>query len=83
MEGSLTGAEVSEEDGHVYMDYKQTIADFTRCKYSKWHPGCYYEYFSLDALKSNPDLLANSDPADFDAMKDFIYYVYYEDDKCN
>ncbi len=33
-------------------------------------------------MKSNPDLLANSDPADLDAMKDFIYYVYYEDDKC-
>jgi hypothetical protein len=33
-------------------------------------------------LKSNPDLLANSDPADLEAMKDFIYYVYYEDDKC-
>jgi hypothetical protein len=70
------------EDGHVYLDYMQSITDFTQCGPSGWYPGCYFEYYPLGALKSSPDLLANSDPADLEAMKDFIYYVYYEDDKC-
>jgi hypothetical protein len=60
----------------------QSITDFTQCGPSGWYPGCYFEYYPLGALKSSPDLLANSDPADLEAMKDFIYYVYYEDDKC-
>ncbi|KAL7458231.1 hypothetical protein ACHAWC_009761 [Mediolabrus comicus] len=81
VEGNFTGGEV-REDGHVYLDYMNSTTDFTQCGPSGWYPGCYFEYYSLGALKSSPGLLANSDPADLEAMKDFIYYVYYEDDKC-
>ena len=71
--------EVSEETGHVMLE---SIDDYTHCSISGIYPNCNYEYESLDALISNPDLLANSNPADLEAMQDFIYYVYYEDDKC-
>ncbi len=74
--------EVSEETGDVMLDYMQFIDDYSHCSISGWYPNCYFEYESLDALTSNPDLLANSNPTDLEVMKDFIYYVYYEDDKC-
>jgi hypothetical protein len=74
VEGSFTGGGV-REDGHVYLDYMQSITDFTQCGPSGWYPGCYFEYYPLGVLKSSPDLLANSDPADLEAMKDFIYYT--------
>jgi hypothetical protein len=79
--GTFVG-EVSEETGDVMLDYMQFTDDYTHCSISGWYNNCYYEYESLDALTSNPDLLANSNPADLEAMKDFIYYVYYEDDIC-
>lgn len=80
-ESSWTGG--VGEDSDVYLVWNQSLTDFTQCLPDTWYPGCSsYEYFSLGALTENPNLLANSNPVDLDGMKDFIYYVYYEDDEC-
>lgn len=83
VEASTTG-EVRGDDGDVYMysPFRQSFVA-SQCLAGTWYPGCpSFEYYSLGALTSDPNLLANSNPADLEGMGDFIYYVYYEDDQC-
>lgn len=80
-DGTFVG-EVNKGTGHVVLDYLNNTDDFTQCRPSGWYSNCHYEYESLAALKENPELLSNANPADLEAMKDFIYYVFYEDNEC-
>ena len=82
VEASTTGEVREDGDVYMYSPFRQSFVA-SQCLAGTWYPGCpSFEYYSLGALTSDPNLLANSNPADLEGMKDFIYYVYYEDDQC-
>lgn len=52
------------------------------CQFSGLFHGCKYTYQTLDKIKSNPAMFENNNKDDLEIMKNYIYYAFYEDDKC-
>ena len=88
--GSGTGTEMISMliDPNVATGIQNSYKDYdsigpATCLPSTWYAGdCYFNYQRLDDLKSDPMVLANDQPDDLKTMKDYIYFLYYEDDTC-
>lgn len=48
----------------------------------RWYKDCYWSYWTLDDLRTQPEIMANDNPADLAMMENYAYLAYYEDDAC-
>lgn len=67
---SANGTEETKDMDHEY------------CEFSGLFHGCKYTYKTLDKIKANPAMFENNNKDDLEIMKNYIYYAFYEDDKC-
>lgn len=52
------------------------------CPLGRWYRDCYWSYWTLDDLRTQPEIMANDNPADLAMMENYAYLAYYEDDAC-
>lgn len=48
----------------------------------RWYKDCYWSYWTLDDLRTQPEIVANDNPTDLAMMENYAYLAYYEDDAC-
>lgn len=73
---------INEETGQVVNpDYPGE--NMSECHLgSDWYGDCNWDYKTLDEIKAEPELLLGNYHPDLEAVNEFIYLAFYEDDSC-